>query len=214
MNNWGEYVEINEYTKDALGNVFFNPQDTYEIKSSKYCSYIDKKVYWNIDNINVKREVEEDTIGYEVLQGSGTFQGKLLGGCIETFIYLIGTPLWPSHDEWKDKILFIEVSDEEESELPEYYFAWVLRNLEAQGIFKVIKGIIMGKPPVKEKYDSYKDILFDIVSSDGKHNDLPIIYNVNFGHAYPIGIILIGLNCELDCENKKITILEKMTKWG
>ena len=44
MNNWGEYVEINEYTKDALGNVFFNPQDTYEIKSSKYCSYIDKKV--------------------------------------------------------------------------------------------------------------------------------------------------------------------------
>ena len=71
MNNWGEYVEINEYTKDALDNAFFNPFDTYEIKSSKYCSYVDKKVYWNIDNINVKREVEEDTKGYEVLQGKG-----------------------------------------------------------------------------------------------------------------------------------------------
>ena len=212
MNNWGEYVEINEYTKDALDNAFFNPQDNYEIKSSKYCSYVDKKVYWNIDNINVKREVEEDTTGYEVLQGKGTFQGKLLGGCIETFIYLIGTPLWPSLDEWKDKILFIEVSDEEKSDLPEYYFAWILRNLEAQGIFNVIKGIIMGKPPVKEKYDSYKEILFDIVSNDGKHNDLPIIYNVNFGHAYPIGIIPFGLRCELDCDNKKIVILEKITK--
>lgn len=212
MNNWGEYVEINEYTKDALDNAFFNPQDNYEIKSSKYCSYVDKKVYWNIDNINVKREVEEDTTEYEVLQGKGTFQGKLLGGCIETFIYLIGTPLWPSLDEWKDKILFIEVSDEEESDLPEYYFAWILRNLEAQGIFNVIKGIIMGKPPVKEKYDSYKEILFDIVSTDGKHNDIPIIYNVNFGHAYPIGIIPFGLKCKLDCDNKKITILEKFTE--
>ena len=212
MNNWGEYVEINEYTKDALDNAFFNPLDTYEIKSSKYCSYVDKKVYWNIDNINVKREVEEDTKGYEVLQGKGTFQGKLLGGCIETFIYLIGTPLWPSLDEWKDKILFIEVSDEEECELPQYYFAWILRNLEAQGIFNVIKGIIMGKPPVKEKYESYKEILFDIVSNDGKHTDLPIIYNANFGHAYPIGIIPIGLLCELDCDKNKITILEKMTE--
>ena len=38
--------------------------------------------------------------------------------------------------------------------------------------------------------------------ADGKHNDLPIIYNVNFGHAYPIGIIPIGLECELDCDNK------------
>ena len=211
MNNWGEYVEINEYTKESLDKAFFNPQDNYEVKPSKYCSYVDKKVRWCIDNINVKRTVEEDTIGYEVLQGRGKVQGKLLGGCIETFIYLIGTSLWPTLEEWKDKILFIEVSDEEESELPEYYFAWILRNLEAQGIFNVIKGIIFGKPPVKEKYDAYKEILFDIVSTDGKHQDLPIIYNVNFGHAYPIGIIPIGLDCELDCENKTITILEKVT---
>ena len=169
------------------------------------------KTIMGIDNINVKRDIEEDTSGYEVLQGRGKVQGKLLGGCVETFVYLIGTPLWPTLEEWKDKILFIEVSDEEESELPEYYFAWILRNLEAQGIFNVIKGIIFGKPPVKEKYDAYKEILFDIVSTDGKHQDLPIIYNVNFGHAYPIGIIPIGLECELDCENKTITILEKTT---
>lgn len=99
MNNWGEYVEINEYTKDAIDNAFFNPRDTYEIKSSKYCSYVDKKVRWNIDNINIKRDVEEEIKGYEVLQGKGIVKGKLLGGCIETFIYLIGTPLWPTLDE-------------------------------------------------------------------------------------------------------------------
>ena len=34
-----------KHIKDALDNAFFNPLDTYEIKSSKYCSYVDKKVY-------------------------------------------------------------------------------------------------------------------------------------------------------------------------
>lgn len=213
MNNWGEYVEINEYTKKALDNAFFNPQDIYEIKSSVYCSYVDKKVYFNKDNINTKREVEKDIIGYEVLQGKGKIYGKLLGGCIETFVYLMGTPLWPSLEEWKDKVLFIEVSDEDKTtDLPEYYFAWILRNLEAQGIFKVIKGIIMGKPSLKEKYDSYKEVLLDVVSTEGQNKELPIIYNVNFGHGYPIGIIPIGLTCELDCDNKTIRILEKFTK--
>lgn len=213
MNNWGEYVEINEYTKNALENAFFNPTKTYEIKSSPYCSYEDKKVYFNVNNINKKREVEKEVIGYEVLQGKGTAWGRLLGGCAETFVYLIGTPLWPKLKEWKDKILFIEVSDEDKSsDLPEYYFAWILRNLEAQGIFNVIKGIIMGKPCIKEKYQSYKEILYDVVSNEGRHYELPIIYNVNFGHAYPIGIIPIGLECELDLNNKKITILEEITR--
>lgn len=213
MNNWGEYVEINEYTKNALENAFFNPTKNYEIKSSSYCSYDDKKVYFNINNINKKREVEKDLIGYEVLQGKGIACGRLLGGCVETFVYLIGTSLWPNLEEWKDKILFIEVSDEDKnSDLSEYYFAWILRNLEAQGIFNVIKGIIMGKPCIKEKYQSYKEILHDVVCNEGRHYDLPIIYNVNFGHAYPIGIIPIGLECKLDLNNKKITILEKITE--
>lgn len=108
MNNWGEYVEINEYTKKALDNTFFNPKDSYEISPSKYCSYVDKKVYWNTDNIDTKREVEKDTNGYEVLQGNGIVHGKLLGGCIETFIYLIGTPLWPTLDDGKIKYYLLK----------------------------------------------------------------------------------------------------------
>lgn len=67
MNNWGEYVEINAYTKAALDNAFFNPQDNYEIQSSKYYSYVDKKIHWSMDNRNVRRSVEDETIGYEVL---------------------------------------------------------------------------------------------------------------------------------------------------
>lgn len=211
MNNWAEYVEINEYTKKAIDNAFFNPQDTFEIEPAKYESYVDKKVYFSKENINVKREVEPDTKGYEILQGTDKVEGTFLGGCIETFIDIIGTSLWPTLDEWKDKILFIETSDDTIGGITECYFAWILRNLKTQGIFDVIKGIIMGKPLVKEKYDSYKQILKDIVNED-KNYDFPIIYNVNFGHGYPIGIIPYGLKCKLDPKNKKIIVLEKYSE--
>ena len=37
-------------------------------------------------------------------------------------------------------------------------------------------------------------------------------YNVNFGHSSPIGIIPYGIECELDVDNKKITLLESIVK--
>ena len=33
--------------------------------------------------------------GYELLQGSTTVQGRLIGGCIEVLEFAKGTELWP-----------------------------------------------------------------------------------------------------------------------
>lgn len=62
--------------------------------------------------------------------------------------------------EWKDKILFLETS--EEMPEPEYIYFYLL-NLGAQGIFNVAKGIIVGKPK-EEKY--YDDIQMDILARE------------------------------------------------
>ena len=40
--------------------------------------------------------------------------------------------------------------------------------------------------------------------------NVPVIYNVNFGHAYPRCFIPYGIRCKIDFDNKKITIIEKM----
>ena len=40
---------------------------------------------------------------------------------------------------------------------------------------------------------------------------LPVIYNVNIGHAKPIGILPYGIETELDCDNKRIRFLESPT---
>lgn len=208
MNTWSEYVTINEYTKNAITETLFEPKHRLEIKPSKLESFISDTVHWKLDNINVQRKFYENTIGYELLNGKGKIYGELIGGCIHTFIYLMGTELWPTVDEWKGKILMLETSGER---IPLYVIDWILRNLEAQGIFNVIKGIIIGRHPHREQIDEYKKCFTRVIVEEGGHKDLPIMYNFNFGHAEPIGVFPIGLEYELDCDNKTLTLLEPAT---
>lgn len=209
MNNWAEYVKINDYTKQALVETFFQPPQTREILPSKTESFDKDKVWWKEENVNVKRKFYPNKRGYQVLQGSGKVKGRLLGGCIDVFIVLFGTKIWPSLDEWKGKILFIETSDGNISADDLKYY---LRNLQAQGIFDVIKGIIVGKPAFEDKFEPYKQVLKQVVGIEANKPNLPILFNVNFGHAEPIGVIPYGAMCEIDCDNKKLTLLERATK--
>ncbi|MPN31309.1 hypothetical protein SDC9_178783 [bioreactor metagenome] len=50
-----------------------------------------------------------------------------------------------------------------------------------------------------------------VVSQEEGLTNLPIFYNVNIGHAMPIGILPYGINTELNCENKTIILLESAT---
>lgn len=207
MNNWSEYGEINEYTKAAIDKILFKPIDTMDILCSEFCSYDEDKIWWDENNIN-ERTPRYPNTGYEILQGRGKSIGQLLGGCIDVFVELIGTPLWPSLDEWKDKILLIETS---ECDMDEMVLSWFLRNLQAQGILNVLKGIVVGKPAFRKREHSYKKIYKQVVGFEAGLPDLPILYNVNVGHAYPIGVFPLGLPYEIDCENKTFKLLVPAT---
>ena len=121
---------------------------------------------------------------------------------------IVGTVIWPLPDEWRGKILFIETSEED---MLCDYLTWYLRNLAAQGIFDAINGVIVGKPARRSKYEPYKDVLRRVIGGEADRPDLPILYNVNFGHANPIGIIPYGIKCKLDADRKELTLLEPAT---
>lgn len=208
MNNIAEYVEINEYTKNAIDKILFHPQSTLDIPCSDFCSYEKDKIWWKEENSNLQTPRFPNT-GYEIIQGKGKVTGELFGGCIDVFPELLGTSLWPSVEEWKGKLLLIETS---EVDMPEMVLSWFLRNLQAQGILHVINGIVVGKPAVKEKVETYKQVYKQIVGFEANLPYLPIIYNVNVGHAYPIGIFPLGLTYEIDCDSKKITLIESSVK--
>lgn len=208
LNNIAEYVEINPYTKHYLEKTLFDPQDQLPIFASEYCSYENNKVWWSEDHVHDATPRYPNT-GYEVIQGKGKVVGKLLGGCIDVFPELLGTSLWPSVEEWKDKILLIETS---EVDMHEVMLSWLLRNLHAQGILHIIKGIVVGKPAFEDKIEKYKQIYKQVVGFEANLPDLPILYNVNVGHAYPIGVFPLGLMYEIDCDNKSLTLLESATE--
>lgn len=206
MCEFGEYVKMFDYTKEAVENILFKDSENYEIKSSDIWS--NDFVSWSEENINVAKKTIPEEHGYELLQGSGVVNGKILGGCIDVFPMMVGTEIWPSIQEWKDKILLLETSEEKPSpDIVTYY----LRNLGAQGIFNVIKGIIVGKPQDEKYYEEYKDV-YRKVMKEFNCEKLPILYNINIGHAYPTGIIPLGVEVQIDFNNKKITLVESATK--
>lgn len=207
MNNLAEYTGINEYTAYFMEKTLFDPQDALEFPASTFCSYEKDKVWWKESNID-RATPRYPNAGYEILQGHGTVTGRMLGGCIDVFPELVGTPLWPSLDQWRGKLLLIETS---EADMPEMVLCWLLRNLHAQGILHVINGIVVGKPAVEEKLDKYRDVYRQVVAFEANLPDLPILYNVNVGHAYPIGLFPLGLTYEIDCEQRSLTLLEPAT---
>lgn len=210
MTNFSEYVSINSYTLNSIRKTLFEPEEKFEIKSSPYWyDDEDEKIWWKEENINRQREYHPETVGYEVVQGTGSVTGELLGGCLDSIIGLLGTQIWPSKNTWKDKIMFLETSEED---ISVNYLIKILRCFAAQGIFDVIKGIIVGKPARRSKYEMYKEAYRTVVGFEAGQPQLPILFNVNFGHAEPIGVIPYGIKCLLDLDNKKITLLEKATE--
>lgn len=148
--------------------------------------------------------------GFELLQGRPVFSGKILGGCIDTIYDMfdntrhVDSPelcarygLFPELDDWRGKILLLESS--EEKMLPEKYEK-ALRILKRTGIFDVISGIIVGKPIDEEYYGEYRQILVRVIAN----TSLPVVYNINVGHAVPRCIIPFGINATVDATKKKI----------
>ena len=134
--------------------------------------------------------------------------GELIGGCLEVLDWLRGTILWPDLKEWENKILFLETSEDKPTP---NYIRWYLRALNALGILKKINGLIIGKPQDEKYYDKYKEEYLKVIRDEAKRDDLPIIYNMNFGHTAPMFILPYGVKAEIDCDNNKFRINETAT---
>ena len=108
--------------------------------------------------------------------------------------------LFPTIEEWKNKILLLETSEEKPSP---YLYRKMIRELKKYGMFDVISGVLVGKPQDEIYYDDYKKILMDEISDVG----LPIVYNVNIGHATPRCIIPFGVKTKVDVNEQVIRFI-------
>ena len=107
--------------------------------------------------------------------------------------------LFPNKEEWIGKILFIETCEEKPT--PELFEREVLL-LKEKGVFDVVNGVLVGKPQDEAYYQEYKDILIRVIDNE----KLPIVYNVNFGHAMPRCALQYGAVAKVDMKQKKIYV--------
>ena len=152
--------------------------------------------------------------GFELLQGPAVFSGKILGGCIcSLYDFFIGERytdmpvlcekygLFPDREEWRGRILLLETSEEKPS--PEKY-RQALTYLKDRGVFDAVSGVLTGKP-MDETWDKeYKALLTEVIDRP----DLPVVCNVNIGHAQPRCILPFGAEARVDAENQVITFSE------
>ena len=157
---------------------------------------------------------EHHNSGFELIRGDAKFEGQVLGGCLDSIFNIFDTPryedtvslcqkynLFPSLNEWENKILLLETSEEKPK--PELFRKMILK-LQEYGIFDVISGLIIGKPQNEEYYEEYKQILLDEI----KKQDLSIVYNINVGHSTPRCIIPFGVDAKVDVEKQIIEFKE------
>jgi len=205
---FAENVAMHEYTKQHIQNMLFQPSLTLPISPSPI--WTSEFVEWaDESNSKIARTMTNDNKGFELLQGTGIVQGRLLGGCIDVFPMILGTKIWPALEEWNEIMLFLETS--EDCPRPNDV-KYILRNLAAQGIINRISGIIFGKPYHEKYYEEYKQVLIQVIGKESHRHDLPILYNVNFGHTEPKCILPYGVLSEIDCGKKSFRLLESGVK--
>lgn len=172
--------------------------------------WYEERTDWSVNTIGTPRKQHENE-GFQLLQGAAVFRGKILGGCLESIfdifdnsrysdtVSLCGTyGLFPGLDDWRDKILLLETSEEQPS--PQHYRK-MLEALKKTGIFQVVSGILCGKPMDERYFEEYKRIIAEVVDNP----ELPIVVNLNVGHATPRCIIPFGVDATVDVNSQRIT---------
>ncbi len=194
------------YSKDAFLNLF----------NKKFNKIISSKV-WYLERhdfsptaVGTKRDEMIENKGFENIQSNGTVEGILFGGCLESMYDIISGKryndqldifnkynLFLSKEEWSDKILLLETSEEQPT-VEEY--KTMLEAFKNKGVFESVKAIIVGKPMDEKYYEEYKTALIDVINNP----NLPILYNINIGHSTPRCILPLQSKITVDLDKKEL----------
>ncbi len=152
--------------------------------------------------------------GFELLQGPAVFSGKILGGCIDSMYDFFNGELYadmpllcekyglfPALEDWRGRILLLESSEEK---MPPEKYRKALKYLKEKGVFDVVSGVLAGKPMDETYVEEYKQHLIDVIGDPR----LPVVCNINIGHAEPRCIIPFGVEAVVDAEKQVIRFMD------
>ncbi len=176
-----------EYTFDYFNRILVKEESRILIKDSP--KYADDLYFLRADS---GHRIIKRNEGRKVFR-QGKAIGRIVASNLQTMMVLAGTRYFP---ELKDKILFIEEDENVNTDMIHRFFTHLSQAVD----LSVLRGICVGRFMSKSgftKQDSeemiYRDVFGDL--------NIPIIYNLDFGHSDPLFTIPIGGQARIDTQN-------------
>lgn len=133
----------------------------------------------------------------------GRAQGRLLGGLLHRFLRIQATPWAFAPERFDGAILFIE-----DLNTPTINVWNDLHVLRHSGVFDRIAGLLIGPletvQVMPEAPQTLREVVLDVLGD----RDIPVIGNVNLGHAGPNLPLPLGVRAAIDAEELTVELLE------
>ena len=152
----------------------------------------------------LKGKHPEYTIDFHKFNKKGSAEGILVGGNLALVYALLASSY---SFNFKDKILFIE-------DIGESYYSLdrMMISLDLAGVFKKIKGIIIGgmtnmgdEKQNKEYEESFDSFSYELIADRLAKYNIPTAYGIPNGHILDNRPLIIGANVKLEI-GKKVTV--------
>ena len=159
--------------------------------------------FWSVLTSNKKVgriKLPEDEKLFEITRGAT--KARVIGGNLSLLSSVMGTEYAP---DMKDKILILE----EIGEAP-YRIDRMLNQLKLNGVFKKIKGILLGAfiDCVENDPEKRTLTLGEVIEDYLGHLKVPVIYNFPYGHIKSMVTVPLGVQMNLNAGRHIVEITE------
>ena len=196
----GEFPDVLPHTDRYLRAAWFGDDPILYEPSA---TWTDEMLDWDEKaDLTRARELRESE-GWVTIR-SGTAQGAVLGGCLETICWHVkGSGAWMSP---AGAILILETSEEASS--PAHVDSH-LTDLEQLGVFDEAAALIFGRPYGYTSEERRR--LWEVIARRTDDADLPVLANVEVGHTDPMVTVPFGVPAEIDAQRKVFRLTEAPT---
>jgi muramoyltetrapeptide carboxypeptidase LdcA involved in peptidoglycan recycling len=208
MTQFAMNERMHDLTVHSLRHALFD-RGEYEVQVAT--EFNDEDLDW-ADKANLDRSRSMEPNDGLIWDGTGTAEGILWGGCVESLIVQATTGKYlPADVDLDGTILFIETAED----IPE---TWILEYLLAgfgeRGWFDKFQAVLVGRPKAwefdkqntTEQKAAYRQTQRDTVLAVVREYSatIPVVQNADFGHTDPQIILPMGGKVRIDSERQKL----------
>jgi len=202
---------MQDYTIDSIVRAVFDPP-IGQIAAA--VEYSDVDLDWaDKENLDKPRLLYPSEGWYWHNHHNQVIQGRLWGGCLEVLaIHLSVRHYLPDFERLDETVLFIETSEEMPSDGFVYRFIAALGEI---GLLKRFKAILMGYPKAqfcrREPSEGREAFILNqknaVINAVRDYNsNIPVVFNMNFGHTDPQLILPNGGLVTINCADRTIQL--------